>query len=338
MKSKIIILLLTAISVFSLFQASALEATLSDEKIYELPYYSTEIMVSNVMSDNSDEYIRTINLENEDGPYQIKIVNDLFIEATAPCKITYGFGDQYLYYAIKNSDGTYYTDYSRNSIDFDVKKYTFFTEDENGTIYTGETVDIVNDDSLSNAGADGNYAMLGEGVYIVSNYSPEFRGARGQSFGDYSVVLTVKNPAPADAAPTSSKVYVDGVQKSFDAYNINGNNYFKLRDLAMVLNGSGKQFEVKWDATKNAVNLIPNEAYTPVGGEMARINNPVITKAVLSASRIYIDGQVKALTAYNINGNNYFKLRDIAKVFDFGLTWDEKTSSISIDTNKSYTD
>ena len=33
-------------------------------------------------------------------------------------------------------------------------------------------------------------------------------------------------------------------------------------------------------------------------------------------AEIYVDGFVKKMTAYNINGNNFFKLRDIMQVFD----------------------
>jgi hypothetical protein len=43
---------------------------------------------------------------------------------------------------------------------------------------------------------------------------------------------------PQSASPTSSTVLVNGKNVAFDAYNINGNNYFKLRDLAYTLNGT----------------------------------------------------------------------------------------------------
>ena len=48
------------------------------------------------------------------------------------------------------------------------------------------------------------------------------------------------------------------------------------------------------------------------------------------------DGQVIELTAYTINGNNYFKLRDLCNAFNVGVTWDSQTNTIGIDTNISY--
>lgn len=139
------------------------------------------------------------------------------------------------------------------------------------------------------------------------------------------------------AAPTASTVLVNGEKKAFDAYNIEGSNYFKLRDLAYVLNGTDKQFEVGWDAAANAISLTSGKAYTAAGGEMAAQESPAQAEAVRSSSKILLDGAEVALTAYTINGNNYFKLRDLGQAFDFGVGWDGEAQTISIDTSTGYT-
>ena len=150
----------------------------------------------------------------------------------------------------------------------------------------------------------------------------------------------MKNPLyreSANALPTTSKVLVNGAEVSFDAYNINGNNYFKLRDLAYVLNGTQKQFEVTWDGKANAIGLIPGKAYTAVGAELAA-GDGVSKTALACNSAIYINGKPVTLTAYNINGNNYFKLRDIGTTFNFDVSWDGVNKVISIDTSKGYSE
>ena len=48
----------------------------------------------------------------------------------------------------------------------------------------------------------------------------------------YTISNFVSVGAAVTAKPTTSKIYVNGEQKSCAAYYINGNNYFKLRDLA----------------------------------------------------------------------------------------------------------
>lgn len=140
------------------------------------------------------------------------------------------------------------------------------------------------------------------------------------------------------AAPTKATVLVNGKSVAFEAYNINGNNYFKLRDIAMALSGSGKQFGVGWDAEKNAINLISSSVYAPVGGELTVSGATASVTAKRTTSNVYLDGKQINLTAYHIEGYNYIKLRDIASSIDFGVGWDAATSTISIDTAIGYTE
>lgn len=195
--------------------------------------------------------------------------------------------------------------------------------------------------------AASNYASVEkEGVYEIS-YSASPAAARESFFvqaikGDgvqeqpSSEAVEKPEPQPAAAVPTASKVIVDGKEVSFEAYNIDGNNYFKLRDLAKAVNGSKKQFQVGWDEANNAISLKAHAAYTSVGGELEVSAAPAPQTALPTGSRILLDGEELDLTAYNINGNNYFKLRDIAEAFNIGVTWDGKANTVGIDTAIDY--
>ncbi|QOX64767.1 hypothetical protein FRZ06_16145 [Anoxybacterium hadale] len=141
----------------------------------------------------------------------------------------------------------------------------------------------------------------------------------------------------ADAKATASKVLVNSAATSFEAYNIDGNNYFKLRDIAKVVSGTAKQFDVEYNADVKAINLLSSKSYTAVGGEMAA-GDGTAKSATLNTSKIYKDGTEIALTAYNIGGNNYFKLRDLAAAFNIGVTWDGTTNTVGIDTSLEYTE
>ena len=137
------------------------------------------------------------------------------------------------------------------------------------------------------------------------------------------------------ASPTSSAVLVNGRNITFDAYNIGGYNYFKLRDLAYVLNGTEKQFEVGWDSAKDAISLISGKPYTAAGGEMKGKGSGVKTPSPTS-SKITLDGKDVRFTAYNIDGNNYFKLRDVGQALNFSVEWDDARGAVVIDTAKGY--
>ena len=60
--------------------------------------------------------------------------------------------------------------------------------------------------------------------------------------------------------------------------------------------------------------------------------------ATLSSQPIYVDGQRVSMTAYNIGGNNYLRLRDIGQAVDFGVTYDAATNSVYIDSTQPYQD
>ena len=149
-----------------------------------------------------------------------------------------------------------------------------------------------------------------------------------------SMVYTV-SAADITAKPTPQKVFVNGEETAFDAYNIGGSNYFKLRDLAFVLNGTAKQFEVGYNEKTTAISLTRGKAYTEVGGEMSGKGAGNKT-AVPTTSKIYLDGKEINLTAYSIENNNYFKLRDIGEAFDFRVDYDDATKTVSIDIRRPY--
>ena len=153
----------------------------------------------------------------------------------------------------------------------------------------------------------------------------------GAIAGETSVFLNIKG----DAKPNASKVYIDGKEMEFDAYNIADNNYFKIRDIAMAINGSEKQYNVIWDNEKKAINLIKNTPYTIVGGELSKGAADVMPTQANTAHTL-LDGELFGFTSYTIGDNNYYMLRDLGEVFDFAVEWDASTNSIHIDTTKSY--
>jgi hypothetical protein len=58
--------------------------------------------------------------------------------------------------------------------------------------------------------------------------------------------------------------------------------------------------------------------------------------ATVTKAKIYLNGTEIPLTAYTINSHTYYRLKDVAQVFDFGVGWDGASSTITIDTSKEY--
>jgi hypothetical protein len=135
--------------------------------------------------------------------------------------------------------------------------------------------------------------------------------------------------------PTSSRILVDGKEIAFSAFSIGGNNYFKLRDLAYALSGSSKQFAVDYNSNSGRIDLKSNKPYAPIGGEL-EIGDGKTKTAYMGKVYINVDYNWRYLTAFKIDGYNYFKLRDLASMLDFGVTWDAAAKTVIIDTSIGY--
>jgi DUF2075 family protein len=101
------------------------------------------------------------------------------------------------------------------------------------------------------------------------------------------------------------------------------------------LNGTEKQFDVGWDAENDAVSLTGGCPYTTVGGETERTGGEAKTPAPTN-SKILLNGAETRFEAYNIDGANYFKLRDIGAALGFAVEWGAENDAIVVDTSKGY--
>ncbi len=134
--------------------------------------------------------------------------------------------------------------------------------------------------------------------------------------------LALPCASAADVTPSPQKLSVDGTDVDCDKYNIDGSNYFKLRDLAYLLSKSDSRFSVAFDAESNAVTVVPGGDYVPVGGELER-GKDLSKTAVASKQSVLINGEaVEGISVYNIGGNNYFKLRDLGSALGFTVAFD----------------
>lgn len=141
------------------------------------------------------------------------------------------------------------------------------------------------------------------------------------------VCIAAPYASAANVVASPQNLSVDGVDADCDKYNIDGSNYFKLRDLAQLLSKTDSRFSVAFDAQSNAVTIVSGKEYIPVGGELARGQDQSKT-AVVSKQSVLIDGKaVDGLSVYNIGGNNYFKLRDLGDALGFTVDYDADSNT-----------
>ncbi len=137
-------------------------------------------------------------------------------------------------------------------------------------------------------------------------------------------------------AHSSSAIDVNGTEVEIEGYNIEGNNYFKLRDIAAALSETDKNFQVEYDKDNDRVVITAGKNYAADGTENYEPENPDNKQIKETVSEVYFNENKIELKAYNVDGYNYVKLRDVASMMDFALMYYAETKSVSFITDMKY--
>lgn len=147
-----------------------------------------------------------------------------------------------------------------------------------------------------------------------------------------SLTIIPVSDAQTSVSVSSHNIFVNGNRVNPTVYNINGNNYFKLRDIAYCLNGTENQFEVNWSEENNCINIATGYSYTPTGSENSGAYIGKGMSVNPSTANVTVNNLPVFCTAYNVNNNNYYKLRDLADALGFNVSWSDESDSVFIDT------
>ncbi len=132
-----------------------------------------------------------------------------------------------------------------------------------------------------------------------------------------------------NARISAQAVEFDGAPCSISAYNIDGSNYFMIRDLAQLLNGSAAQFSVTSNGDNYSILATTGEAYTPRGGEMSELSDRV-SGIEPSKWKLVVNGVATPVSAYYIDGSNFYRIRDLGKVLGFQVGYNAAANRILI--------
>lgn len=149
------------------------------------------------------------------------------------------------------------------------------------------------------------------------------------------LLISSKASARNTASVNKVNISVDGKAQSVSCYNIKGYNYFKLRDVAKLMMGSQKGFEVIVDEGTPVV--VRDSSYTESGDELQALSsnklkvNPKFQYLGMRPS--YTSLIVKS---YNIGGYNYMSLRDVAEAANFKVGYDAPSKTIVIDSSQEF--
>ena len=124
-----------------------------------------------------------------------------------------------------------------------------------------------------------------------------------------------------NVSPSAQKLILDGRTIVCRKYNIDDENFFKLRDLAYLLTGTPSAFSVEYDEARELIVIVTGAKYRPDGSELDPEPAEGSTASPTLQS-IQVDGRmIGGLTAYSIDGSNYFKLRELSALLGFGVDY-----------------
>lgn len=132
-----------------------------------------------------------------------------------------------------------------------------------------------------------------------------------------------------DAKITNSQITLNNGIVSIQGFNINNNNYFKLRDLAQIFNNTESKFNVKWNKETKIVDIITQQDYVDnTNNNKINYFTNVSYTAKLTNSKIMLNGKKINIQVYKINGSNYFKLRDLGNLIPFRVDWCQESKTV----------
>ena len=144
------------------------------------------------------------------------------------------------------------------------------------------------------------------------------------------------NSAYVKASLVQSKVTIYNKEYNLNSYNIDGYNYFRLRDILEPLD-----FYVHWDQDKSMITINTTKGYEEGEAEsFTPISNNI--DVALIEEHLYINDTKSTITKCNIDNYTYVRLRDLTEVIEESagsnsnipyvtLAWDEESRVIKID-------
>lgn len=191
---------------------------------------------------------------------------------------------------------------------------------------------------------DGNYVLILGNRYalidktlkpILSDY--EYINSSNNNYlikkaGKFGIVWNAA-PSAANTAIGLSKfnMQIDGANVQNNAYLIDDSNYIRLRDMAFLMKNTQSKFSVKYTDELQRIDLEKKKDYQ--GQSLTAIKEfsagDVLGK---STAELYVDGKIYNLDSYNVNGNNYYKLRDLGTVLGFSVDWNQTNKMVVIKT------
>ena len=109
---------------------------------------------------------------------------------------------------------------------------------------------------------------------------------------------------------------------SLSSFRVLGDTYFKLRDIAVILSGTDFGFDVLWDDDAKQISLLTGAAYSSAltlsDFKPGQVLHMTATMPPMEIGQIPYE-----LSAFMVDGSNYYTLETLGELLGFAVTEDE---------------
>lgn len=140
-----------------------------------------------------------------------------------------------------------------------------------------------------------------------------------------------------EALPVWQEVVFDGHSEMMQCYNIDGYNYFRLRDMAQevtkYIDAQGHHFGISYENDEKSINILRTYDYEPIPGIEEYLPGTEAKEAVLVNTQLKVNGAKlppNYMKGYVIDGYTFYKLRDLAELIFLNVEWCEEDRVIEL--------
>lgn len=135
------------------------------------------------------------------------------------------------------------------------------------------------------------------------------------------LILNIQaNGEEVEVSDFIQKVKIGQVNVDLPSIVYNNENYVKLRDFSMLLKNIEKDFKLLYNNKNKQISAITAYPYEPIGDELQKLDK--VKLATISDARFDVNNTNYDLSAILISGHNYFRLRDLAEIFNIKINYD----------------
>lgn len=148
-------------------------------------------------------------------------------------------------------------------------------------------------------------------------------------------VTTQAQKQEIEVAITPQQVYLnqEDITRYARGYNINQTNYYKLRDIQSILSKTDKKFRMQY-VNKGAYGDILITRNQADDGVLLKEQYPSLDNLSISygQDKIFVDKVYTEVKSFKINGENYYKLRDVCNLLGVTVNYNTQNDSVELHT------